>query len=350
MKGWVTSVLTLGAMFGALINGPIADRFSRRWSICLASIVFILGSVLQAAAVNTTMMFVGRSVAGVSVGMLSMVVPLYISELAPPNLRGALVSLQQLGITVGIMVAFWLNYGTAYIRGSDGAQSPAAWRVPLAIQCAPALVLAIGSTVLPYSPRWLILKDREDEAVGVLSRIRRVPPSDWRLQREVLEIKTASLFDKKTIEEKYPAGMSPFWIAVEQYRELVTVPHLRRRLRIACMLQIIQQFTGINAIIYYAPTIFKDIGLSGNSVNLLATGVVGVINFIMTWPAILLLDRVGRKTILIAGGIGMGIAQLLVATIYAVYKDRWADHKTAGWTAAVFIWVYIANFAYSIGW
>lgn len=346
----MTSVLTLGAMFGALINGPIADRLSRRWSICLASVVFVVGSVLQAAAVNTSMMFVGRFIAGVSIGMLSMVVPLYISELAPPNLRGALVSLQQLGITMGIMIAFWLNYGTAYIKGSDGQQSPAAWRVPLALQCAPALVLAIGSTILPYSPRWLMLKDREEEAVQTLCRIRRVVTSDWRLQREVLEIKAASLFDKQTIEEQYPASMSPFRIAVSQYLELITVPHLRRRLRIACLLQIIQQFTGINAIIYYAPSIFQDIGLSGNSVNLLATGVVGIINFIMTWPAILLLDRVGRKTILIAGGVGMGIAQLIVATIYAVYKDSWATHKSAGWAAAVFVWVYIANFAYSIGW
>lgn len=349
LKGWVVSVLTLGAMIGALINGPVADRLSRRWSICLAGTIFMVGTALQAAAVNVPMMFIGRFIAGVSIGMLSMVVPLYISELAPPNLRGALVSLQQLGITVGIMVAFWLDYGTTYIKGADGRQSPAAWRLPLALQCALALVLTIGSTILPYSPRWLMLKDREEEAVQVLVRIRQVGASDWRLQREILEIKAASTFDRQIIEGQYPAGMSPFRIAVSQYLELITVPHLRRRLRIACLLQVIQQFTGINAIIYYAPTIFQDIGLSGNSVNLLATGVVGIINFIMTWPAILFLDRVGRRTILVAGGVGMAIAQLVVATIYAVNKDKWAANKSAGWAAAVFIWVYIANFAYSIG-
>jgi MFS family permease len=127
------------------------------------------------------------------------------------------------------------------------------------------------------------------------------------------------------------------------------VRHLNRRLTIACLLQIIQQFTGINAIIYYAPTIFTDIGLTGNSVNLLATGVVGVINFFSTIPAIMYLDRWGRRKVLIIGGVGMAVSQLIVGTLFAVYKDSWQTHRSAGWAAAVFIWIYISNFAFSIG-
>lgn len=153
-------MLTLGAMFGAFANGPIADHLSRRWSIALASVVFIIGSAIQAGAVNIAMIFVGRACAGYAIGMLSMVVPLYLSELSSSNLRGALVSLQQLGITLGIMVSFWIDYGTAYIGGTGDGQSEAAWRLPLALQCLPALVLGISTLVLPYSPRWLMLKGK----------------------------------------------------------------------------------------------------------------------------------------------------------------------------------------------
>jgi MFS family permease len=161
LKGWAVSVLTLGAMFGAFTNGPIADHLSRRWSIALASVIFIIGSAIQAGAINIAMIFVGRACAGYAIGMLSMVVPLYLSELAPSNLRGALVSLQQLGITLGIMISFWIDYGTAYIGGTGDGQSEAAWRLPLALQCLPALILGIGTLFLPYSPRWLMLKGRQ---------------------------------------------------------------------------------------------------------------------------------------------------------------------------------------------
>lgn len=154
----MVAVLTLGAMFGALVNGPIADRISRRWSILVANVVFLIGSIIQAAAVNIPMIFIGRFIAGLAIGQLSMVVPLYLSELAPPNLRGSLVALQQLGITVGICIAFWLDYGTQYIGGTGDGQSPVAWRLPLALQCVPSLILGGGTFFLPYSPRWLLMK------------------------------------------------------------------------------------------------------------------------------------------------------------------------------------------------
>jgi len=171
LQGWMVSVLTLGAMFGAFVNGPICDRFSRRWSLLYANIAFLAGSVLQCAAQDIPMIFVGRFLAGFAIGMLSMVVPLYISELAPPNIRGSLVALQQLGITVGIMVAFWLEYGTQYIGGTGSHQSEAAWRFPLAFQCVPSLVLGAGAFFLPYSPRWLMMQGMSLEAGIILTQV-----------------------------------------------------------------------------------------------------------------------------------------------------------------------------------
>jgi MFS family permease len=156
LQGWLVSIMTLGAMFGAFVNGPISDRLSRRWSILYANIIFLIGSVIQCAAENIVMLFVGRVVFGCAVGMLAMVVPLYLSELAPPNIRGALVALQQLSITLGIMCSFWINYGTQYIGGTGDGQSQAAWRTPFALQCLPSAILAIGTFFLPYSPRWLL--------------------------------------------------------------------------------------------------------------------------------------------------------------------------------------------------
>lgn len=152
----MVSVLTLGAMVGAFINGPTADKFSRRWSLLFANIVFLVGSIIQAAAQTTAEIFVGRFIAGISIGMLSMGVPLYLGELAPPNIRGSLVALQQLAITIGIMVAFWLDYGTQYIGGTGDGQHAVAWRLPLALQCLPSLVMVVAIFFLPYSPRWLV--------------------------------------------------------------------------------------------------------------------------------------------------------------------------------------------------
>ncbi|KAL4806395.1 sugar transporter [Aspergillus unguis] len=351
LQGWMVSILTLGAMFGALLNGPIADSLSRRYSILLANMIFLIGSIIQAASVNLPMLFIGRFILGTAVGQLSMVVPLYISEIAPPNLRGGLTALQQGGITAGIMVSFWINYGTQYIGGTGEGQSPAAWRVPLALQCLFSLVLAVGTVWLPFSPRWLMMKDREDEALTTLSRIRRAPRTDRRVQTELLEIKALAVFERETRSSLHPNITSSVRLSYEAYKSLFVQRHLNRRLLIACLLQLLQQFTGINAIIYYAPTIFKNIGLAGDSVNLLATGVVGIINFVCTAPAVLLIDSYGRKTLLLVGATGMGIAQLIVATIYAVYRDSWAAHQgtAAGWAAAVFIWGYIAFFAFSIG-
>ena len=173
------------------------------------------------------------------------------------------------------------------------------------------------------------------------------------------------MFDEQSKVDKYGETASAFYVALQQYKELFTASHLRKRTMVACLLQVLQQFTGISkplpspacyqnmltmldAIIYYAPQFFEAIGLSGNSVNLLATGVVGIVFFVSTIPAVLYLDRWGRRKTLMLGAAGMSIAQVIIATLYAVYKTTFSEHPSAGWTACAFVWVYIGTFAFSI--
>lgn len=204
----------------------------------------------------------------------------------------------------------------------------------------------------PFSPRWLASKGRNAEARAVLAKLRRLPENDELVHLEFLEIEAAVRFDRETANEKYP-GKKGFKLSVQQYLDLFRHWPTFKRLAIGCVLQFFQQFTGINAIIYYAPTIFTGLGLSGTTTSLLATGVVGVVNVVFTVPAILFLDVFGRKTLLQAGAIGMTISHAVVAGLSGKYDGRFAENKGAGWAAVAFIYVFIANFAYSwgpIGW
>ncbi|KAK2599034.1 hypothetical protein QQS21_005501 [Conoideocrella luteorostrata] len=372
-KGWFVSTLLLTAWFGSLINGPIADRFGRKGSILAAVIVFVLGSALQAAASSTGVLFAGRAIAGISVGMLTMIVPMYMSEVSTPGVRGTLVALQQFSITVGILVSYWLEYGTQYIggtrcapdipyTGSNGSefdpfndvgpngctgQSAAAWRVPFALQIVPALVLGVGMLFYPESPRFYLMRKKEDDALKCLAKLRRSEPEDEILRREYLAIKSEVLFDESIARDKFP-GKSGASLYLAQNAALVSTWPAFRRLFIGCAVGFFQQFVGINAIIYYAPTIFGQLGLSGNTTSLLATGLYGIINTLSTIPALFLIDKVGRRPLLICGSIGMCISLVVIAAIIGAYDDL-KSHKAAGWTGIAFVYIYDINFAYSLG-
>ncbi|GLA91556.1 hypothetical protein AtubIFM57143_005059 [Aspergillus tubingensis] len=355
-KGWFVSTLLISAWFGSLINGPIVDRLGRKLSINLAVVVFVIGSAIQCGAVNIPMLFAGRAIAGVAVGQLTMVVPLYISEVSIPEIRGGLVVLQQLSVTIGILISYWIDYGTNYIGGTrcapnipytggtasspsfdpytdipqDGictGQSEASWRLPLAIQIIPALTLGIGMLFFPDSPRWLLMKERDDEALRALSRLRRQSTSNPDLTNEYLEIKASIMLENSFARERFPE-LSGF------------------RLHAA-------QFMGCNAIIYYAPTIFAQLGLDGNTSSLLATGVYGIINCLSTLPALFLIDKVGRRVLLMSGATGTCISLVIVGAIIGAYGSDLIHHRSAGWAGIAFIYIYDINFSYSfapIGW
>ncbi|KAJ5433453.1 uncharacterized protein N7458_012609 [Penicillium daleae] len=354
-QGMLTSILELGAWVGTLFNGYLADAAGRRLTVLIAVVVFCVGVIVQACTENKDYVFAGRFVTGLGVGSLSMVVPLYNAELAPPEIRGSLVAVQQLAITFGIMVSFWIGYGTNYIGGTGDTQSHAAWLIPICIQILPAITLAAGMMLfMPQSPRHLMNTGRDEECLQTLARLRGTSTDDLLVRIEYLEIKSLHLFEKETAAEKYPQWQdgsfkSRFQIGLHDYMSLITNPSLFKRTSVACMIMVFQQWNGINAINYYAPFIFKDMELPGNTTTLLATGVVGIVEFLFTIPAVLWVDQIGRKKILIAGAAGMAICHFIVAGIIGAYQHEFGEHRAAGWTVIVFVWIFVINFAYSWG-
>ncbi|KAJ5999596.1 hypothetical protein N7481_000005 [Penicillium waksmanii] len=355
-RGLLTAILELGAWVGVLINGILADRLGRKLATVSGVVVFLLGVIVQACATGPSYIFGGRFVTGMGVGTLSMIVPLYNAELAPAELRGSLVSLQQLAITFGIMVSYWIGYGTNYIGGTGAGQSKAAWLVPICIQILPALGLGIGIMFMPPSPRWLMTEGREEESLAVISQIRRLPTDHDLVQFEYLEVKAQHRFEIETSKARFPQYHEPGFmnqikLGYHQYLSLLTNRSLFKRVVVAVFIMVFQQWTGVNAILYYAAFIFKDLGLTGNTTSLLASGVGGILMFLATIPAVLYIDQFGRKPVLIAGAVGMGICHIIVAGLMGTYAKEWAVGRSgaAGWAAVVFVWLYEVNFGYSWG-
>lgn len=262
IQGWLVSALELGAWAGALFCGWLADVISRKYSMNIAAIIFTVGTCLQFAAYNSDMLFAGRVIGGFGIGMFSMVIPLYQAEIAPPELRGSLVSLQQLSITIGTAVAFWLDYGMHFVSGTkckpynvpedewyiDGAfnydaahghlcsgQKEISWRFPLALQIVFAWTLFVGMFFLPFSPRWLAMKHRDEDCLSALSKLRRLSPDDPVLRTEFLEIKAAVMFDEEVEHELSSNGRFGTWKPLFQKNML-------KRVWIGIWIMIFQQF------------------------------------------------------------------------------------------------------------
>ncbi|KAK1775542.1 general substrate transporter [Copromyces sp. CBS 386.78] len=356
-KGWLTAILELGAWLGTLLSGFMAEVLSRKYGVLVACLVFMLGVIIQATSMSGghETILAGRFITGMGVGSLAMIIPIYNSEVAPPEVRGALVALQQLAICFGIMVSFWIDYGTNYIGGTKlETQSDAAWLVPICLQLAPALILFFGMMFMPFSPRWLIHHGREAEARKVLSNLRGLSQDHELVELEFLEIKAQSLFEKRSIAELFPelreqTAWNVFKLQFVAIKKLFQTKAMFRRVIVATVTMFFQQWSGINAVLYYAPQIFKQLGLGDNTTSLLATGVVGIVMFIATVPAVLWIDRVGRKPVLTIGALGMATCHIIIAVIVAKNIDQWETHKAAGWAAVAMVWLFVIHFGYSWG-
>ncbi|KAI8964677.1 general substrate transporter [Daldinia sp. FL1419] len=356
-KGWLTAILELGAWIGTLLSGFIAEAISRKYGVLVAVTVFVVGVVIQATAQSggPNVILGGRFVTGMGVGSLATIVPIYNSEVAPPEIRGALVALQQLAITFGIMVSFWIDYGTNYIGGTAlGFQKDAAWLVPICLQLFPAVILFVGMIFMPFSPRWLVHHGREDEARKILANLRGLTSDHELVELEFLEIKAQSQFEKRTVAEHFPelseqTPWNTFKLQFVAIKSLFQTRAMIKRVMVATVTMFFQQWTGINAVLYYAPSIFTSLGMSNTTTSLLATGVVGIAMFVFTVPAVLYIDRVGRKPVLTIGAIGMATCHIIIAVIVAKNADQWASQSAAGWAAAAMVWLFVIHFGYSWG-
>ena len=311
----IVSIVLAGAIVGALSGGRLSDRFGRRATLLATSIVFIAGAIVCAAAPSIPALVIGRVIVGLGIGLACTTVPVYISEVAPPEARGWQVSLFQLAITVGILGAYLVDF--AYAKTG-------AWRWMLGLAVVPGVILGVGMLVLPESPRWLAKYQHPDAARAVLGQIRGTNNVD----SEFREI-TASL------EQSEEHG---------RWADLLS-PTVRPALVVGIGLAIFQQITGINTVIYYAPTIVLSAGIPSASGAILATAVIGLVNVIMTIVAMWLIDRVGRRPLLLVGIAGMTVCLGILGAAFRLQ----AESSTIAWVAVGTLMAYVAFFAISLG-
>ena len=318
--GVIVSFILVGAMVGAFSGGPLSDRIGRRSTTLIAAVVFALGALIVAVAPSVFVIIVGRFVLGVGVGLASMIVPLYIAEIAPADRRGGLVSLNQLMITIGILLSYIVGVIFAPIEG---------WRWMFAVALIPAVVLLVGMFRLPESPRWLFNKGQTDRARQVLSRSR----SEQEIEQEMQEMQDIK---NQESQQQQQAGLG----------ELLS-PYVRPMLIIGVGLAIFQQITGINTVIYYAPTILQNAGFS-ESGALVANAVgVGLVNVGFTILSVYIIDRVGRKPLLLIGLVGMTISLALLAIVFTTAGTEVS--ASLGLLTTACLALYIASFAISLG-
>ncbi|KAJ5234402.1 uncharacterized protein N7469_003570 [Penicillium citrinum] len=345
-KGLLTAMIELGALLGALNQGWIADKISRRYSIVVAVIIFTIGSILQTAAIDYPMLTVARLIGGVGIGMLSMVAPLYISEISPPECRGTLLVLEEWCIVLGIVIAYWITYGTRYMAGEWS------WRLPFLLQMVPGFILVAGVIILPFSPRWLASKGRNEEALNSLAKLRNLPASDRRIRQEYLDILSEVKFHQRMNAEKHPklqsgSSKDSFLLELASWADCFK-KGCWRRTHVGVMLAFFQQFVGINALIYYAPTLFGTFGFDTN-MQLIMSGVLNVLQLVGVTTSIWTMDTLGRRKLLIIGAVLMAIAHIIIAVMVGIYSDNWPAHQTQGWVSAAFLLFYMIAFGASWG-
>ncbi len=310
----VTSIALLGAAIGAIVGGPLADRYGRRRLIVVTAGMFFVGSLAAAFAQSVEWLIAARLFIGSAIGVASFVTPLYLSEIAPAKIRGALVSLNQVAVTVGILGSYLTDYAFAHEGG---------WRWMFGVGVVPAFALGIGIVLMPSSPRWLMMEGRRNEAERALARIR---GSTAGVDAELEEIST-----------NVARPQTGYAILLQ--------PQFRLPLIIGIALAALQQVTGINTVIYYAPTIFQFAGFGSAEAAIFATLGVGIVNVALTLVALWLIDRAGRRPLLLVGEAGMMVSLVVLGAGFLWHGDG----GMTGWITAAGLMTYVGFFAIGLG-
>ncbi|KDR80674.1 hypothetical protein GALMADRAFT_241049 [Galerina marginata CBS 339.88] len=321
----VVSILSAGTFFGALLGAPVADILGRKWGIIFSTLVFCVGIAMQTAATAMPLFVVGRVFAGLGVGLVSCLIPMYQSECSPKWIRGAVVASYQWAITIGLLIAAIVNNST------KNRDNKSAYQIPIALQFAWAAILAGGMFFLPESPRWLIKRGRDADAAAALSRLTGAPAGSPEVEGELEEIRLNYEEEMKLGESSY-ADLFKFNKNKIAYRTLTGI-----------FIQAWQQLTGINFIFYYGTTFFKNSGISNAFVISIVTNVV---NVVMTVPGMWGIERFGRRRLLLVGAIGMCVCEYIVAIIgVTISTENLAGQKVL----IAFVCFYIAFFASTWG-
>ncbi|KAF4913137.1 Sugar transporter STL1 [Colletotrichum fructicola] len=343
-KGFMTGMLLLGAFIGCWFYPYISDRWSRKKALLLSSIIFCIGGIIQTAAYNYATVVVGRTIGGIGTGTLALGAPMYISEVSPPHLRGTLLVLESVAIVVGVTIAYWITYACKDIAGE------ASWRVPFALQLPSAMLLGAMIQLFPYSPRWLAMQDRHEDCLSSLCKLRKLPASDERVQAEYQGILAEAKFQAVMLERRHP-GVRGFKLEVVQWLDLFTIKTWRRTV-VGAGVAFFQQFQGVNGFIYYAPTLFRNIGQS-DDMSLILSGIFNALQIVGVFIAFVLIDRIGRRPLAIYGAIGNMICFVVIAALVGTFDSQWGENTSAGWAcvAMAFLFIIIFGASYSsLGW
>lgn len=331
-KGWYVGCALVGSIGGVVIAGPLSDKFGRKIVLLLSAVLFSASGVGCMVASGETMLVIARIVGGVGIGVASVISPLYIAEISVPKYRGQLVSLYQLAITIGFLGAYLANYGLQNYSDSllqAGATeglynkifATEAWRGMLGMEALPAFLFLAVLFLIPESPRWLIVTGKEHRATGIMNRI-------YGASEVPAQI--------KNIKDLISGEVKSDW-------RLLFQPGFRMALFIGVALAILGQFMGVNAVLYYGPTIFKESGLSSGD-SLFYQVMVGLVNMLTTVIALIIIDKVGRKQLVYWGVSGMIITLVLIG-LYFTYGQAWGLSSTY---LLVFFLLYIFSCAISI--